>query len=358
MKHPANKLTVFLQRIIAKQNPAAYEPFIAAAFNEFRASLKQNAALPKRRKIAKHLRSLSFTLLNLVYAADENVNDAATCRFRSMLSDLYREVIEANANYLPDAALSKMLVPLPFSTLVSKISEMDVHLKLNAGDPAVYQIFSPHTTALNAEIKLPFYRWLWWQHFYSYVLIMHHDDTLMDMLIQLNFNTPEFVSVLLKHIKNDVQTAGSLADKQAMLHEYMIKYRCMKNSMPGFYAAATSLKKTLLPVLKLQLQAMQAPVYGLDAVPVHTISPATGKLATTLSVAQLAVFLRLLLDEGIISTDNQSDVFRLVSMYVQTTRTPSISADSLRNKFYSPDNAAKSIVKDQLLNLFNRLKQY
>lgn len=89
-------------------------------------------------------------------------------------------------------------------------------------------------------------------------------------------------------------------------------------------------------------------------------APAKNKevFETGLSVSQLAIYLRLQVDTGIIKTDNNQRTVNQACRCFKTTRSNSLSPESLYNKFYSPDPAAVSIMRTHLVNMLNQLKKY
>lgn len=82
-------------------------------------------------------------------------------------------------------------------------------------------------------------------------------------------------------------------------------------------------------------------------------------IETTLSVPQLALFIKLLIDEGIIKNSSYRQLSKLVSKYFKTPYSEKLSAESLRLKTFSFEKQTVNKVKDviiQLLNNVNRIK--
>lgn len=77
-----------------------------------------------------------------------------------------------------------------------------------------------------------------------------------------------------------------------------------------------------------------------------------------LSVPQLALFIRLFIDTGIIKNDNNTALLKYFAAFVSTSKASVISAESLRVNFYSVPAAAKEIVKDRLIQMVNQLRNY
>jgi hypothetical protein len=83
----------------------------------------------------------------------------------------------------------------------------------------------------------------------------------------------------------------------------------------------------------------------------------TKPIQTNLNVGQLALFLRLQVEAGIIQTENRQEVIEQTRTYYKTVRAKSLSQESMSNKFYTPDPAAVSILRTYLVNMLNELKR-
>lgn len=81
------------------------------------------------------------------------------------------------------------------------------------------------------------------------------------------------------------------------------------------------------------------------------------KIQTDFSVAQLAYFLKLLVDSGIIKNSNQKDVIRFFSHNISTKQTETISQTSLNTKYYNYEETNKTVVKDNLIRINNEVNR-
>lgn len=90
-----------------------------------------------------------------------------------------------------------------------------------------------------------------------------------------------------------------------------------------------------------------------------TITPVRAeRIEVDLSVAQLGVFIWLLVDTGIIRTNNISGLIRNIAANIRTTKTASISAENLYKHFYTRQPAASSILHSILRNMQTKLHSY
>ncbi len=177
------------------------------------------------------------------------------------------------------------------------------------------------------------------------------------LLMEMNFNHPFFA----EYISNKL---SAKAEEYETVQEKIEFWRgCQKEFAPfeikpslSLNPDAPSLKTSLTEIItsglaSLEKQTMQQRQQGSNE------AMKGEKIETKLSVSQLAVFLRLAAEEGIIVHKNQSDIFRRVAATFQTAKTDTISVQSLRGKYHSPERAATDIVKDYLIGMMNRLRR-
>ena len=89
-----------------------------------------------------------------------------------------------------------------------------------------------------------------------------------------------------------------------------------------------------------------------------TVNTKEEKILTALSVPQLALFIRLLIDVGILQARSRSAILRKIASSLSTAKTGSISEESLRIKFYTPQSVAINIIKEYLYKMINLLRDY
>jgi hypothetical protein len=65
-----------------------------------------------------------------------------------------------------------------------------------------------------------------------------------------------------------------------------------------------------------------------------------------------------MVDLDILQTKNQSALLKKITTFIRTPKTDLISEESLRSKFYTPQNASAKIIKEYLLKMMNSLRAY
>jgi len=92
-------------------------------------------------------------------------------------------------------------------------------------------------------------------------------------------------------------------------------------------------------------------------VPYHDASPSDEKIKTTLSVAQLALLVRLFMEVGIFPKQNQNNIFRRLSEVLSSTKQEAISDVSMKGKYYQHDRHSIGVLKDKVIAMLNYLNQ-
>ena len=81
-------------------------------------------------------------------------------------------------------------------------------------------------------------------------------------------------------------------------------------------------------------------------------SPKT-KILFNLSVAELALYYKVMIELNFIIVDNQLDFFRTITEIYRTKNAENISIESLRTKFYHPESGTRKSFKSKLIELLN-----
>lgn len=87
------------------------------------------------------------------------------------------------------------------------------------------------------------------------------------------------------------------------------------------------------------------------------LSSEFSKLKFDLSVSDIALLFRLLHEEGLINNKTKTDIYKYISATIKSKNQDNISADSIKNKFLSPDNSSLEKIDVLLVNLRQTLKK-
>lgn len=188
----------------------------------------------------------------------------------------------------------------------------------------------------------------------------HPIDGVICSMVYLNYNSYKFFGFCTEHITNDYQEKESLSDQIECLSWYS---KCISQSptKPGFSYKPDrqSLKDFLLEWIDVEMSHLEKSRQLSLNISTDKAIGVDGnfKLNTSLSVAQLAYFIRILLDTKVIQNRNQKEVLKFISQFFRTKKTENISVESLRNKFYNTEASTRKGVKDVVSELLNEIKK-
>ncbi len=189
----------------------------------------------------------------------------------------------------------------------------------------------------------------------------HDMITLMANLIRLNFNSYKLISHFISFIKEDYQDLDSLSDQLQRLAWYS-KTVCQMFSDPTLQYIPTrqSLKDALFEWIEKEYAYLgrtgQTSLNLLSDI--RHESPIPSKVNVSLSVAKLALFVRLLVDAKVIQNSNKTEVLQIISQFVCSKNAENITIDSFRKHFYNISPGTKVALEEVLENLLNNLRKH
>ena len=220
------------------------------------------------------------------------------------------------------------------------------------------QVFLDNYLPVDHQIKkLHFYQYRWWCGFAGYML--NNMDTgnsrsLEDILVTLGFNTHVFINFLAAAIKQQLDSKPSVEEKLESIGSAIIKFDLMKVSRLSYLPAQQNTREMMLLVLHTWRKCL--PSGNNQSLKIN--KQGFEKINTALSVPQLALLVRLMVETKIINETNNSALVKNLASVVSTPKTPGVSAESLRVNYYTPGIAAKNIIREYLLNMVSLLRTY
>ncbi|TAJ11148.1 hypothetical protein DMA11_18045 [Marinilabiliaceae bacterium JC017] len=178
--------------------------------------------------------------------------------------------------------------------------------------------------------------------------------------IGYNLNSETCIRYFLQFIGKSYRSKTSSSDQLQILHFYA---KCVKQvfitSPAGYNPKYESLHIILSRWLKQEIKYTRK-----SSQDNHSLSGITaalqefpGKQKTSMSVSQLACFVKNLIDTGLIVTNNKEETLRFFSNHFSTQNTENISIFSLRSKFFKPDNSSISTTRENILKLLNSIQK-
>ena len=184
--------------------------------------------------------------------------------------------------------------------------------------------------------------------------VMQTSQSIMEALYYLNYNDDNFITYEYEWLKGLITDLASNQEKivalrfeQKKINQLPLKPNCCYNpNMP-------SLKQQINGWIDEEvnfLQNVQVPEKVVDR-----LNENEDKIHTSLSVAKLAVLLRLLVIDKIIINRTVAPMLRLAAKIFTTLQKDIISFGSLETKYHAPDKATITAVKDMLFKWINIL---
>ena len=176
-------------------------------------------------------------------------------------------------------------------------------------------------------------------------------------LISVNFNSPDLTTYLINELDILITDEGSMQGKLRIL-KYQLKEINQVTVKPGhaLYGNYGSLKDQIINWINEELYFYQTEQAALIAIPDFNINDT--KIHTSLSVAKLALIIRLLVADKIIINRTVAPMLRIAAKTFTTLQKDDISFGSLETKYHAPDKSTTSMVRDMLfkwINIVNKL---
>jgi len=184
------------------------------------------------------------------------------------------------------------------------------------------------------------------------------NQRICESLIRINYNSPEFIKYYSEHIRLSLFNCEFLTDQiDRIAYFYKIVYQIHILPNMSFNPSLPSTKNQLLEWLSGELEYLRQKQLLKNVINGDHEIKNDFKLNFNLSVAQLAYFLKALIEADVIQNKNTSELIRFLTKYVKTKRSESMSYESFRIKYYSIESGTKDAVKKTLeavLNFINK----
>ncbi|MBT1688896.1 hypothetical protein [Dawidia soli] len=178
---------------------------------------------------------------------------------------------------------------------------------------------------------------------------------LLRLVYYLNYNTHECYEYIIKTLEQAASEADNNVDRMAILRLAQKELNQIVTK-PGFARKRdrASLKTEIGRWLEEEIRFcdVATPQVAPELNGMRTDEP----FQTDLTVAEIAYFLKLLIELGIIKARRRiAKILRFITKYISTDNTDSISLQSLSNKYNKPDGKTMESVKVILLRMVGRI---
>jgi len=185
-------------------------------------------------------------------------------------------------------------------------------------------------------------------------------DEIYKFLIRTNLNSVDFVHFFTKTLKANTRRIDGIASLDAYYSKQL------KDINQIHHVRVTAYDPNLPDIREQICDWLSEEIYYLERkqqfdnhLPVvKEQSTTSGKVYTRLSVGNLSLAIKLLLDTGVIKNKNTTELMRMVARNFRTEKSEHISEDSLRNKVYNIESSAVNGMKDVIVGLLNEVRKY
>jgi hypothetical protein len=183
-----------------------------------------------------------------------------------------------------------------------------------------------------------------------------HYPIIMETLVKLNFNHPNFISYFLEYLKkeNIIDTPLQEQIQCWLTHRKniaAIPYETTQMLLPD----QSPVKDALLYHIDEEIMVLENKIKHPSVVS-ETVLYKPKPFQCSLPIGQLAIFLRLLVETELVKPHNQREFLKQITALVQTDRASAISVESLRNKYYTPERSSLVSVKNLLFEFIKKIK--
>jgi hypothetical protein len=172
-------------------------------------------------------------------------------------------------------------------------------------------------------------------------------------LLHINYNSFNFH----RYLTNEIYEAVEKQDNRSEAINTLIMFRKKLNQTIPFPKIAyredrqSQLKMTLEYVKEEIAYYNQTQTFGSSQVQ----NTNSSKLKSGISVAQLALFIRLCRETGIIVNENKTEVLRKSTETLKTKHSTHISVNSLQSKYHNVETGTVKNLKPKIIEMLNKL---
>ncbi|MGD1894607.1 MAG: hypothetical protein ACFB15_28945 [Cyclobacteriaceae bacterium] len=182
------------------------------------------------------------------------------------------------------------------------------------------------------------------------------EELVLSTLFQINFNSSVLLHYLVDQLSDAIQQAETPQQAQHVLHQARQQFQAWAGSETQAYRPGyPPIHQQLLRWIEDELAYREKK--GVVIATEHQEEDTSTKVKTSLTVPQLALWLRLSNEVGIFPKQNLSNLCRQFSRILHSSGQETLSAESLRGKYYQHDERSIGMLKDKIFGMLNYLNQ-
>ncbi len=328
-------------------------------------SIVGKIAVQDKRELTTITQSIITRLLDQLFALEEKQKDENNNIAIKLISEHVKEVFDFIREYFSSYFDFTQKVPsyllLHFKESLKTSAESLKQLVVNNGiemeeiGVVVAEIIE-HTinekSAINTYRQINYYKDLFHQ-------FLSGDGTLdssflRDAFYKLNYNNESFILNEYERLNKACSLLHSIKEKIAFLSYELKKvnqFFCTPRN--GFLQFLPSVKEQVGNWIIEEIRFLEKGTFPVEYT--NSLSEPDSKIHTSLSVAKLAVIIRLLVVDKIIINRTVAPMLRVVTKTFSTLQKDDISIGSLETKYHAPDKTTINAVRDMLFKWINIL---
>lgn len=184
------------------------------------------------------------------------------------------------------------------------------------------------------------------------------ESIIKDWLFELNLNCLDYFDYKTDEITRDLQGMDSDIEKIDLLYHLLKKFnQSRNNNFRKFNQKIPPIKEQLTSWIEEEINYLtKKKSLGINDAANTSSTPVKVRIQTSLSVAQLTYFIKLLIKVKIIIHKNNAEVFRFVAENFITKSSTQISAGSVKSKFHNVEIGTIRIIRAYIIELMNLTK--
>jgi hypothetical protein len=186
--------------------------------------------------------------------------------------------------------------------------------------------------------------------------VLESESSIGEVLFYFNFNSDDFVIYLFEKLKAVTEAVGSIKEKIVALRYQQKTINQLRTKLNCFFSPnMPSLKEQVNSWIEEEIKFLQTePAFFL---PIKATNEEGDKVQTSLSVSKLALLIRLMVIDKVITNRVVAQVLRVVIRTVASSQSENIGFSSFESKYHKTDKGTITAVKDMLFRWINILNQ-
>ena len=373
-KDPENlRLVQYCHWLLQNENEIIYDSIRAQTINCRKPAQAQHFIQKTHQSISIFLKKLSDRIkpatINEIFVLSENF-DKIDClkviyiygnQILTSLEHDYEIFIDKNAS----AALTYILHK---QTIVkSSIKLIDNFFSTSALDKDLLKIVMLPLQRLNCNLygKVKSYGEIkYCEQYCAELLQLTYDgvsataeEELIKFIVSNNLNALHFFKYFCNKVQVRIDAANSTTRKlQILCHSSKLVKQEVYTGKLRFEKNLPPIKEQLINWIEQEAKFLKKEISLNDITPQIANCKEKTKINSGMSVAQIGYFCGLMIRSGIVESENVSELLRVVCENFKTSKSENISHESLRQKYYSVEDATVEAVHEKLLELIKLTK--